>query len=42
MTVGSIVGTYFAIATGHGFEVAITIALPAGILGAYVLSLIHI
>ena len=36
VTVGSIVGTYFAIATGHGFEVAITIALPAGILGAYV------
>ncbi|MGX8701680.1 PTS mannose/fructose/sorbose/N-acetylgalactosamine transporter subunit IIC [Caproiciproducens sp.] len=36
VTVGSIVGTYFALATGTGFEVAITIALPAGILGAYV------
>ena len=34
--IGAILGTYFAIATGNSFEVAITIALPAAILGAYI------
>jgi len=34
--IGAILGTYFAISTGNSFEVAITIALPAAILGAYI------
>ncbi len=32
--IGAILGTYFAISTGNAFDVAITIALPAAILGA--------
>lgn len=34
--IGAILGTYFAISTGNSFEIAITIALPAAILGAYI------
>ena len=34
--IGAILGTYFAISTGNSFEVAITIALPAASLGAYI------
>ena len=34
--IGAILGTYFAISTGNSFEVAITIALPAAVLGAYI------
>lgn len=34
--IGAILGTYFAISTGNSFEVAITIALPAALLGAYI------
>ena len=36
MIVGSVLGTAFAITTGKGMETAITIAMPAAILSAFV------
>lgn len=36
---GSAVGTYYAISTGNGFDVAVAIALPAGMLASYVSTL---
>lgn len=41
MVVGSILGTAFAITTGSGMETAITIAMPAAILSAFVVNLFY-
>ena len=41
MIVGSVLGTAFAITTGNGMETAITIAMPAAILSAFVVNLFY-
>lgn len=41
MTVGSVLGTAFAISTGSGVETAITIAMPAAMLSAVVVNLFY-
>ena len=41
MIVGSVLGTAFAITTGKGMETAITIAMPAAILSAFVVNLFY-
>ena len=41
MIMGSVLGTAFAITTGNGVETAITIAMPAAILSAFVVNLFY-
>lgn len=41
MIVGSVLGTAFAITTGNGMETAITVAMPAAILSAFVVNLFY-
>ena len=41
MVVGSVLGTAFAITTGNGMETAITIAMPAAVLSAFVINLFY-
>lgn len=41
MIVGSVLGTAFAITTGNGMETAITIAMPAAVLSAFVVNLFY-
>lgn len=40
--IGAILGTYFAIATGNSFDVAISIAMPIAILGANISNVYNI
>lgn len=41
MIMGSVLGTAFAITTGNGIETAVTIAMPAAILSAFVVNLFY-
>lgn len=41
MIVGSVLGTAFAIGTGNGIDTAVTIAMPAAILSAFVVNLFY-
>lgn len=41
MIVGSVLGTAFAISTGNGIDTAVTIAMPAAILSAFVVNLFY-
>ena len=41
MIVGSVLGTAFAITTGNGIDTAVTIAMPAAVLSAFVVNLFY-
>jgi fructoselysine and glucoselysine-specific PTS system IIC component len=41
MIVGSVLGTAFALTTGNGIDTAITIAMPAAVLSAFVVNLFY-
>ena len=41
MIVGSVLGTAFAITTGNGIDTAVTIAMPAAVLSAFIVNLFY-